>query len=93
MVPIYGVQQCTFLMNYLLMDRGDEFQIITFVIGFKTANFISQGIISMIVGALQYYLCSNKLQHNCHEKGPGQTKAFWIDMLFFAFQVMSPLTR
>jgi len=88
LVPVYGVQQICFLFNYLMMDKSDEYQLVTWILGFKTANFISQGIISMIVGVAMYYLCSNKAVHTCHAQGPGQMPGFEIDMIFFAFQIL-----
>jgi len=87
MIPVYGCLQFSYMLNYLMSDREDEYQLVNFILVFKAGVFISQGLIAAMIGAAQYYFCSNKASHSCDSGGPGQTPLFDIDMGFFVLQI------
>lgn len=61
-------------------------------------QFFTGGIISGLMGAIQYYLCVNfaamSLKHNvseahtCHEMGPGTAGEFLIEFVGFVMQIV-----
>ena len=85
--PIYGCSQFVFLMFFALKDKSEEYQLCEFIFAFKTACFISHGLISMFVGAALYVLCTNKEDNTCAANGPAQYPLFQLDMLFWVLQI------
>jgi len=87
-IPAYGCSQLVFLVMFLCLDRGDEYQLVAWILGFKVSNFISQGLVSALAGAAMYFFCMMpKDKHTCNESGPGAYPGFYIDIAFFAFQI------
>lgn len=57
--PFYCVTPGLLLIDFLMIDKGDEYQLVSFILGFKTFQFASFGIIRGVVGFTQYYVCAN----------------------------------
>jgi len=85
--PIYGCSQFVFLMFFCLKDKSEEYQLCEFIFAFKSACFISHGLISMFVGAALYVMCTNKEDNTCADNGPAQYPLFQLDMLFWVLQI------
>lgn len=58
-LPFYSMSSLSFLFTLLLIDRTDEFQLISFILEFKGTQFIGVGMISTLMGALKYISCVN----------------------------------
>lgn len=58
-LPFYSMSSLSFLLTLLLIDRNDEFQLISFILEFKGTQFIGVGMISTLTGALRYVKCVN----------------------------------
>ena len=56
--PYYGVQSVFKLLYFLLMDKGDEYQLVQFILNFKKLQFFTLGCISSIIGYGFYYYCA-----------------------------------
>ena len=48
--PVYGVAQCWFLFLFLLKDKSDEFQLVSFIVTFKSSMFVAVGVLPTIKG-------------------------------------------
>jgi hypothetical protein len=48
-IPYFAVGVFFFLLDFLMIDKSDEFQLIFFITRFKSMFFLSYGIIKMIV--------------------------------------------
>eukprot|EP00659_Diplonema_papillatum_P002143 gene2143-3286_t len=57
LVPVYGVPQVIFLCHLLIIDREDEYQLISYVLAFKSLLFVTLGIVGSAVASVQYYMC------------------------------------
>lgn len=92
MIPVYGVSPFFFLFEFIIIDKSDEFQLISFIVGFKGTQFISAGIIRAITGLVLFYVCltaqADDSNHSCEEHGPGNSNGFWLVLLGFVIQVV-----
>mmetsp|Transcript_68718 Transcript_68718/g.154464 ORF Transcript_68718/g.154464 Transcript_68718/m.154464 type:complete len:548 (-) Transcript_68718:29-1672(-) len=74
-VPLAGVSPLMFLWVFLMIDKGDEFQLIQFILSFKGMQFLSQGIIRVGQGYYLYLACvtapAREGSHECDDSGPG----------------------
>ena len=55
-MPIYGVAQAYFLLLFILMDKGDIFQLVNFIQTLKVASVVSIGFIPAVTGGIMVYL-------------------------------------
>merc|ERR1711975_57327 len=76
LIPAFGCSQTIFTIMFLFLDKHDEYQLIKFIVAFKTNNFISQGIISALIGAAMYFNCITKDNPTCNDDGPGAYPGF-----------------
>lgn len=84
-VPKYGIAAMSFTFLFLLIDRGDEFQLQEFILNFKGVQFISLGLASICVGAAQYFFCTTMDPQVCDEWAPRE-EVFTV--LLFVWQVI-----
>jgi len=61
--PFYGVSPIFLLLDFFMIDKGDEFQLCQFIVNFKKMHFISFGIIRGLTGFIFYYLCMLRNRH------------------------------
>lgn len=85
--PILGVQQIWFLLLFLLIDKGDEFQLCSFILNFKGMQALTIGIIGVVVGAARYGLCVNKSPPTCETDAPGMSRFFFLELAAFSGQI------
>ena len=88
-MPIYGVAQAYFLLLFILMDKGDIFQLVNFIQTLKVASVVSIGFIPAVTGGIMVYLdCSPK--GTCSTDGPGMRNApeFLLSTGFWAVQML-----
>ncbi|KAJ1620242.1 hypothetical protein T492DRAFT_1079185 [Pavlovales sp. CCMP2436] len=57
LISIYPppIQPLFFILQFLLMDKRDEYQLVRFILLFKTSQFVSIGILNTFIGASYYY--------------------------------------
>mgnify|MGYP003684470429 CR=1 FL=1 len=68
--PLYGVQPAYFILTFLLIDKGDECQLVDFILTFKSSQFFSIGLIAMALGALWWV----HERSSAARRGPGRAK-------------------
>ena len=61
LIPGYGVQQVYYLGVLLCIDRGDEYQLVQYILGFKAILFVTLGLLGTAIGAFRFYLCSQEI--------------------------------
>jgi len=103
LIPLQGVTPLVFFFVFLIIDKRDEFQLVSFVLGFKGTMFLSQGVIRSITGFFTYLNCASmpalratEVPENglvyagptCHENGPGMAGDVMLPLAGFAFQVL-----
>jgi len=75
LLPIAGLCPLMFLFIFCIIDKFDEYQLITFILQFKGTQFLSWGIIRTIVGYFTYLSCvtvpADDAGHKCNTAGPG----------------------
>lgn len=57
--PFYCVTPGLMLIDFLMISKKDEYQLVSFILSFKTFHFFTFGIIRGVVGFAQYYGCVN----------------------------------
>lgn len=81
-----------YVFLFILIDRTDEYQLITFMLSFKATLFFSSGIVGVIAGYVQYARCViepiDKDDHDCEVSGPGNNWTFWVSFAGFAIQAI-----
>jgi hypothetical protein len=87
--PVYGVSQLYFFLLFVLMDKGDIFQLVNFVVSLKVAAVVAVGVIPTILGGVLVYLeCVPK--NTCATQGPGMQNSleFLLSSGFFGLQMV-----
>eukprot|EP00438_Fugacium_kawagutii_P034064 Skav232739 [mRNA] locus=scaffold1843:196585:198021:- [translate_table: standard] len=73
--PMFGIRVAFFTVILLCIVSGrppDEYQLVTFILTFKGAQFLSSGVFMACVAAVKYYMCVKPGgQHTCDTEGPG----------------------
>lgn len=94
MIPVFGIRPLFFLFLLLLQCLGtprgqrgpDEFQLISYILGFKGLQFFTGGILGSLRGAAIYYYC---LQNdNCDEVAPGRTEGIIYGIIEFVLNIV-----
>lgn len=96
MIPLYAVQPIVFLIEFLLRDKSDESQLVSFIMRFKSFQFVTVGVLHAVVGGLAYFRCVNfdskeiatgadVWRHECDDSGPASWSAFYMEMVGFVF--------
>lgn len=57
MIPYFAVMPLFKLFVFLIIDKSDEFQLISFILDFKTMMFVTMGCVGGIIGYVQYVRC------------------------------------
>ncbi len=60
MFPFYGVSPVMLLLEFIMIDRSDEFQLTQFVVNFKKYHFLTFGVVRGIIGFIFYYSCISR---------------------------------
>ena len=91
LVPVYAVTPAFFLFEFLVIDKGDEFQLIQFILHFKGTQFITHGVLRAIIGFVIFMGCvsagADDAEHDCENSGPGNAADFWPALCGFSVQV------
>ncbi|CAK8993010.1 Uncharacterized protein SCF082_LOCUS3319 [Durusdinium trenchii] len=73
--PMFGIRVAFFTLILLLIIAGrppDEYQMVTFILTFKGAQFLSSGVFMACLAAVKYYMCVKPGgTHTCDTEGPG----------------------
>jgi hypothetical protein len=80
-VPVYNVMIIMYVLQFLVIDKSDEFQLFQFIQNFKSLQFVTLGVIGAMVGSIQYYICVTRVPMTCVEASPREN--FWTMLLFF----------
>lgn len=92
LIPISGLCSLIYLFVFLIIDRGDEHQLLQFILQFKGAQFLSHGVIRTITGFFIYVGCvtaaASDRMHSCHEHGPGVAGSIEVILGGWALQVL-----
>mmetsp|Transcript_132912 Transcript_132912/g.384268 ORF Transcript_132912/g.384268 Transcript_132912/m.384268 type:complete len:440 (+) Transcript_132912:42-1361(+) len=92
LVPVYGVCPAWFFFVFLVLDKSDEFQLVSFILGFKGTAFISQGLIRALIGFTTFLGCvtsrASVSRHDCDSSGPGTNSNLWPMTIGFLLQLM-----
>eukprot|EP00030_Apusomonadida_sp_AF-17_P006087 a677559_27.p2 GENE.a677559_27~~a677559_27.p2 ORF type:complete len:554 (+),score=268.89 a677559_27:64-1662(+) len=78
-VPIFGVGQFFFFILFMLQDKRDEYQLVSFILRFKGMIFWTTGVITSLVASVQFYVCATQVD-NCQRHGPGEP--IWLFIVF-----------
>eukprot|EP00928_Gymnodinium_smaydae_P026047 TRINITY_DN20558_c0_g3_i1.p1 TRINITY_DN20558_c0_g3~~TRINITY_DN20558_c0_g3_i1.p1 ORF type:complete len:1320 (-),score=271.03 TRINITY_DN20558_c0_g3_i1:245-4204(-) len=94
-----GLTYLSFLILFFVVDKTDEYQLIAFMMQFKGTQFISQGLIAMLLGYFTYFSCltvellkdaqwDGTTYHACEVSGPGMNATFWVNIGGMLLQIV-----
>ena len=94
--PYYGVQSVFKLVYFLLMDKGDEYQLVQFILTFKKLQFLTLGCLSSILGYAFYYYCStfpgqgqpSTSINRCASRGASDPLIYYLEIGGFSLQLL-----
>lgn len=88
--PFYGVQPIAYLVLFVLMDKGDEYQLISFILSFKGFQAITLGAFTgLFAGAkLQWCTTHSTCDHPGITGAPGMERAYWFTTVCFVLNVL-----
>jgi len=86
--PYYGTQGLFWLLVFLLMDRGDEYTLVNFILSFKALQFLTLGVASLVISGAQtqYCLTADLSRVTCDVDGPGLASDFFWETAAFVVQ-------
>lgn len=88
--PVYGVQPVAFFLLFLLRDKGDEFQLVQFILEFKGLQFVTVGALSGLIAGARAQWCST--HGTCARMGlqgaPGMHRTFYLELGLFTLNVL-----
>eukprot|EP01062_Namystynia_karyoxenos_P001199 TRINITY_DN10403_c0_g1_i1.p1 TRINITY_DN10403_c0_g1~~TRINITY_DN10403_c0_g1_i1.p1 ORF type:complete len:521 (+),score=176.92 TRINITY_DN10403_c0_g1_i1:100-1662(+) len=87
-VPLVGVLPFTYFVLLLTIDRKDEFQLVDYIVHFKGSQFVTIGVIRMLVGTILLYQCATHETQDCKEVWGWNTLLEIINVCFFISQVV-----
>lgn len=91
LIPISGVCQIFYMLMFFLIDKKDEYQLLSFILMFKGTQFISHGILRTIIGYFQFLSCvsaAGRSDHSCAEDGPGTAGSVYVILFTYVVQVV-----
>jgi hypothetical protein len=92
LVPVAAVNPLWFLFTFLVMDKGEEFQLVSFILRFKGYQFITLGLIRATLGFILFINCvtapADDDDHQCEHNGPGAQDNVWLSTGGFVLQVI-----
>eukprot|EP01062_Namystynia_karyoxenos_P067671 TRINITY_DN6169_c0_g1_i1.p1 TRINITY_DN6169_c0_g1~~TRINITY_DN6169_c0_g1_i1.p1 ORF type:complete len:500 (+),score=196.95 TRINITY_DN6169_c0_g1_i1:95-1501(+) len=91
LIPVYGIPQAVYLIILIVIDREDEFSLVTFILYFKATLFLTLGILGSAVASIQLYICimdidGKREDENCADTAPQEP--FYLIALFVLQVVM-----
>ena len=84
LVPVYGIGMVAYILYFFIHDCGDEFQLESYIVDFKSLQFLNLGVVSSILGSVQYYICTSQAPSTCDRYAPKEE--YW-SMLIFVLQI------
>jgi len=92
LVPVLGVSPICFFILFFIIDKGDEFQLVQFILQFKGTQFLSVGLIRMVMGYVFYIACvtapADPRDHRCQDEGPGSSGSIILTSIGMLFQLV-----
>ncbi|KNC49046.1 uncharacterized protein AMSG_05006 [Thecamonas trahens ATCC 50062] len=79
LVPVFGISQILYIIVFLVIDWGDEYQLVHFILSFKGLQFVTTGFLPALISAVQFYVCTAHTGR-CDRDGPGEP--LWTYGLF-----------
>ncbi|KAJ9452008.1 hypothetical protein DIPPA_20530 [Diplonema papillatum] len=67
LVPFPGLLQALWFLVFLVIDKGDEFQLLQYILSFKALQFVTMGVVKTVIGAALFFSCVTKEPPNCDE--------------------------
>lgn len=94
--PFYGVQAFFMLSYFLLMCKDDEFQLVNYIVSFKSLQFFTMGCINGLIAYIIYFFCistssgANDTQgiNACSAKGASDNFHYWIEIGQFFLRIL-----
>jgi hypothetical protein len=80
LIPKWGIGSAVYILYFLVLDCGDQYQMESYIVEFKALQFLTLGLIATIVGSIQYYVCISKVPMNCDEFAPKEE--IWTFIVF-----------
>lgn len=75
LIPVFAISQSVLLFIFFVIDKKDEFQLISFILRFKGTQFISAGVLRTLLGFTLFMFCvsadADASEHSCERYGPG----------------------
>jgi hypothetical protein len=92
LIPISGICQAIFAFVFCIIDKTDEYQLIAYILTFKGTQYLSHGMIRIIIGFFTYMNCvtvpADVNGHSCDEAGPGMAGNFQVTFVLFAIPIV-----
>jgi hypothetical protein len=58
LIPTFGVNPLYNFFGFVMIDKEDEYQLVSYILDYKAAQFLTQGVISASTAYVQYYYCA-----------------------------------
>jgi len=91
LLPVYGISPGIFLLIFLIVDKTDEFQLVSFILEFKGFQYLTQGLVRSLMGYFLYLNCvtaPGQEEDFCATNGPGSVAPTLIVLVGYLLQVV-----
>eukprot|EP00618_Florenciella_parvula_P035898 CAMPEP_0119542920 /NCGR_PEP_ID=MMETSP1344-20130328/53848_1 /TAXON_ID=236787 /ORGANISM="Florenciella parvula, Strain CCMP2471" /LENGTH=614 /DNA_ID=CAMNT_0007587185 /DNA_START=12 /DNA_END=1856 /DNA_ORIENTATION=- len=87
--PVYGVAQVWGILLLAMKDRQDEYQLVNFIVTFKSSMFVAVGVLPTLIGVGLYINCASAGNDStCDVDGPGLHQLQNYQMFVFLLQLV-----
>ncbi|CAE7747810.1 unnamed protein product [Symbiodinium pilosum] len=91
LLPVYGISPGIFCVIFLVIDKTDEFQLVSFILEFKGFQYLTQGVIRSLMGYFMYLNCitaPGQAEDNCATNGPGSVAPTALVLVGYVLQIV-----
>lgn len=94
-IPFYQIQAFFKFFTWLMVDKSDEYQLITFILDFKSLQFFTIGCLGGLIGYINFYNCvhyfggySKTSINRCAAQGEMDPIIYGIEISGFVLQIV-----
>ncbi|CAE7562348.1 unnamed protein product [Symbiodinium natans] len=91
LLPVYGISPAIFVFIFMVIDKTDEFQLVSFILQFKGFQYLTQGVLRSLMGYFMYLNCvtaPGQREDYCATNGPGSVAPSIVVLVGYFVQIV-----
>ena len=63
-MPFYGIGIYVFVVLFVMINKTDEFQLVSFITRYKAIQFLGLGIVPGVLQSIEHYVCLTNVRRS-----------------------------